>query len=407
MTSVSLQADAWRWPIPKTLLLVLAGVLMMVPPMTVDMLLPNLNAMADELSRSPADVRQVVPFFFIGLGLGHFIWGPMSDRFGRRPALLGGMAVYAFASIGAYFATSLDALLWLRVLQGFGGASGFLLGRAILRDCFEGRELGWAISVASGVFALAPVFAPLLGWSVGGFLGWRATLGVTTVYCLVMLAMVLFVLPETRLKSRPLSADYLFGGVWRILASRQSRHYLILGVFVAALLPLMLSNLPALFVNQLGVSRFALTLILSASGLVIIVGQVANARIISRFGSAAACALGGGCIFATALIFAALVVLGHFGFVMLTVLALVFFSFYMIAYSNVTAKVLDPHGEQVGLTAAFFGVATTSGGSAMTAVVNSLSDTTPGSFASAYLIYAVLVMVLAVWPLLAWPKRRA
>ncbi len=398
------QASDWPWAIPKPLFLVLAGMLMMVPPMTIDMIVPNLNAIADELGKSPSAVRQVVPFFFIGLGLGHFIWGPMSDRYGRRPALLGGMAVYGLASMTAFFAPSLEVLLGLRLLQGFGGASGFLLGRAILRDCFQGRELGWAISVSSGVFGAAPVLAPLLGWSVGSLLGWRATLGATTAYCLLMLLLVALVLPETRTKSRPLSASYLLGGVWRIVTTRKSRHYLILGVFVAALLPLMLSNLPNLFVNTLGVSRFAMTLILSASGLVLIAGQVVNARVIGRFGSGVACALGCFCIFAAAIVFGTLVAMGLFGVLMLAALALFFFSFYMIAFANVTAQVLDPHGDQIGLTAAFFGIATTSSGSAMTALTNTLVGSSVLSFTLVFLVFAVLVMLLSAWPLLAWRK---
>lgn len=372
----------------------------MVPPMTVDMLLPNLNALAEDFGQAPAAVRQVVPFFFIGLGLGHFIWGPLSDRNGRRPALIAGISLYAVASLSAAFAPNLSVLLALRVLQGIGGASGFLLGRAILRDCFQGRALGWAISVSSSFFAAAPVVAPILGWSIGGAFGWRATLFVTTTYCFVTLALVVFVLPETRMKSRPLSADYLFGGIAKILANRQSRHYLFVATVVAATLPLMLSNLPNLFVNQLGISRLALTLILSASGSVIVLGQAMNARVIRHFGSRKACLLGAGMTFACTASFGALTATGWFGLIMLVALTQVFFSLYLVVYTNATALVLDPHGDQIGLTAAFFGVATTTGGSTMAALVNSLSDGAPESFALALFGFSLVVLILSAKPLL-------
>ncbi len=393
-------ATDWSWPIPKIVLLALAGLLIMVPPMTVDMLLPNLNAIAADFGQAPAAVRQVVPFFFIGLGLGHFIWGPFSDRYGRRPALIAGIALYAIASLLAAFAPSLGSLLALRVVQGVGGASGFLLGRAILRDCFQGRELGWAISISSSFFAAAPVLAPILGWSVGGAFGWRATLFVTTGYCLLALLLVVFVLPETRLKSRPLTAEYLLGGVGKILAHRQSRHYLLLATVVAATLPLMLSNLPNLYLNQLGISRLALTLILSASGSVIVLGQAMNARVIRRFGSVRACVLGAALSFVCTASFGALTAAGLFGLIMLVALTQVFFSLYLVVYTNATALVLDPHGDQIGLTAAFFGVATTTGGSCMAALVNSLSDGGPGSFAVALVSFCLLVLLLAIWPVL-------
>lgn len=395
----------WSWPIPKMLLLALAGLLIMVPPMTVDMLLPNLNAIADDFDQRPAAVRQVVPFFFIGLGLGHFLWGPISDRYGRRPALIGGLLVYGAASLLAAFAPNLTSLLALRVLQGFGGASGFLLGRAILRDCFQGRALGWAISVSSSFFAAAPVVAPLLGWSVGGAFGWRATLYVTTGYCLLTLLLVIFVLPETRLKSRPLTANYLIGGVAKILAHRQSRHYLLVATLVAATLPLMLSNLPNLYLNQLGVSRLALTLILSVSGSVIVLGQVMNARVISRFGSVRACVLGAALSFACTAIFGALTAAGLFGLIMLIALTQVFFALYLVIYTNATALVLDPHGDQIGLTAAFFGVATTTGGSCMAALANSLSSGGAAGFALALVGLSLAVLLSAAWPLVRGDRR--
>ena len=138
---------------------------MALNPLAMDMMLPALpnigSAFHIVLANRP---QEILSTFLIGFGVGQFVMGPMSDRFGRRPVLLGGMTVYFVASILAISAPSFETLLLARTLQGLGTSATRVIATSIVRDCYAGRRMASVMSLAMMVFIAVPVVAPSFEW---------------------------------------------------------------------------------------------------------------------------------------------------------------------------------------------------------------------------------------------------
>ena len=143
-------------------------------PVSTDLYLPSLPAMTKAFGTNVAQVQLTLSIFIAGFAVSQIIFGPLSDRFGRRPILLIGLWVYFIASIGAVFVESIDALIIWRFVQGVGAGSGPVLARAVVRDLYEGDAAARVLSFMSSAMALAPLVAPILGGQLQVHFGWQA-----------------------------------------------------------------------------------------------------------------------------------------------------------------------------------------------------------------------------------------
>ena len=145
-------------------LVVLVAMLMALNALAIDSMLPALPAIGEALGVGDANQRQwVVTAYLLGFGLSQIVYGPLSDRYGRRPVLFVGVGLYVGFSLLAAFAWSFEALLAARVLQGIGAASTRVLAVAIVRDQYEGRRMAQVMSLSFLVFLGVPIIAPSLG----------------------------------------------------------------------------------------------------------------------------------------------------------------------------------------------------------------------------------------------------
>ena len=178
-----------------TLLLSL-GALSAFGPMSLDLYLPAFPSIASTLRVSTGDVQLTFSACLIGLGLGQLVYGPLSDRFGRKPPLVAGLLLYVVAAVLCAVAPTLAMLTVARLLMGLGGCAGLVISRAIVRDCFEGPALARSFSVISSVSMLAPLVAPALGAAVLHVASWRAMFLVMAAFgvCCLLAALLL---PET------------------------------------------------------------------------------------------------------------------------------------------------------------------------------------------------------------------
>lgn len=181
-----------RWP----LLIVLAS-LAAVAPVSTDLYLPGFPAMGDELGASASAVQLTLTTFLVGLAAGQLVMGPMSDRFGRRPPLLASTAVCVLAGVACALAPNIAVLAAARLVQGFSGAGGMVIGRAVIADLVTGRAAARAFTLMVTVGGVAPVLAPLVGGLLSGPVGWRGMLWTVAGLCVVMFVGVLLVLRET------------------------------------------------------------------------------------------------------------------------------------------------------------------------------------------------------------------
>jgi DHA1 family bicyclomycin/chloramphenicol resistance-like MFS transporter len=134
--------------------------IMALNPLAMDMMLPALPNIASAFHIAAANRPQaVLSIFLLGFGVGQFVMGPLSDRFGRRPALLGGMMLYVIASLLAIAAPSFETILLARALQGLGTSATRVIATSIVRDCYAGRRMASVVSLAMMVFIAVPVIA--------------------------------------------------------------------------------------------------------------------------------------------------------------------------------------------------------------------------------------------------------
>lgn len=184
-------------PPPPAGLLLLLSILFSNGILAATMYLPSLPSLGTELG-APADALPLtLTFYFITFAGGQLICGPLSDRYGRRPLLLGGLVMMAAGSAACALVDSLPALLWARAAQGLGAASAMASGRAIINDAYERSQAVRATSVVSAALAIAPIIAPMLGGLVEQFLGWRFNFWIAGGITLAVLAILLLRLPET------------------------------------------------------------------------------------------------------------------------------------------------------------------------------------------------------------------
>ena len=166
----------------------LLGALTAMTAFATDMSLPALPTLGIAFDAPPERVQLTLSLFVLGYGGGQLFYGPLSDRFGRRPMLLAGLAVYTLCGFACALAPDIEVLLLARLAQGLGGCVGPILGRAIVRDHWSGVRAAQTLSYVTFVFALAPMVAPLLGAALLERFGWRAIFLAFGVFGLLLLA---------------------------------------------------------------------------------------------------------------------------------------------------------------------------------------------------------------------------
>jgi DHA1 family bicyclomycin/chloramphenicol resistance-like MFS transporter len=185
-------------PMGFTEFVIVIAAIMALNPLAMDMMLPALPNIAAAFHIDAANRPQMVlSIFLVGFGVGQFVMGPLSDRFGRRPVLLGGMTVYGIASLLAIAAPSFETLLLARALQGLGTSATRVIATSIVRDCYAGRRMASVMSLAMMTFIAVPVIAPSFGQAVLLLAQWRGIFIVLMLYGLAALIWSALRMPET------------------------------------------------------------------------------------------------------------------------------------------------------------------------------------------------------------------
>src|SRR6202167_2846278 len=178
-------------------------------PLTMDMYLPSLPAIGQALGASTVQVQLTISSYLIGFAAGQIVYGPVSDRIGRRPVILAALVLYGVATIVCAVAQSIEILIAVRFVQALGGAGCIVLARAAVRDLYSGVRAGRELSLMGLITAFAPIVAPTIGGALEMAYSWRAIFFLLMVFALFAAAMAARFLPETlppeRRDSRPFS----------------------------------------------------------------------------------------------------------------------------------------------------------------------------------------------------------
>ncbi|AXV35738.1 Bcr/CflA family drug resistance efflux transporter [Aeromonas hydrophila] len=180
---------------PLILLLVL---LVLFSPLAIDIYLPAIPQMAEQLGAEVTLMQGTITWFLFSMGLGQLLVGPLADRYGRKPIALGGVLLYGLSALGAGFAVSLGELMLARVLQGFGACATSVAAFSVVRDSYGPKKSGQMISYLNGAICFIPALAPLLGGWLTAKAGWSANFWFMAGYAVIVGSWLLWRMPETR-----------------------------------------------------------------------------------------------------------------------------------------------------------------------------------------------------------------
>ncbi|WP_460775862.1 multidrug effflux MFS transporter [Microbacterium sp. GXF7504] len=267
-------------------LLATLGFTASVGPLATDMYLASFTDIAQEFSAPASGVQLTLTAFLIGVCLGQLFLGPLSDRFGRRPVMLIALAVFAAAGVGATFSVSIEMFVALRAVQGFSGAAGVVIARAIAADLSTGRTAVRALSLIAMVGALGPLLAPPIGGAVAEVAGWRGVMAVLALASVAMFVAAAIMVPESfpRERRRPGGMVAAFGAYGHLLRDRAYVGYVVAFATSFAAMLGYISASPFVGQRILGMSPFVYALSFGAAGAALVLAQMTNARLAPRVG---------------------------------------------------------------------------------------------------------------------------
>lgn len=271
------------------------SMLLGIQPVTTDLYLPGLPALTQDLGATVAQAQLTLSGMLLAFGLSQLVLGPISDRFGRRPVLLGGLSVYLVAAIGSALAPSMEALLGWRIAQGVGMGASVMCARALVRDLYSPEAGARAISKGlSGLGVIACLSVPL-GGVLAEFFGWRVALGALAVFGAVTLGMVVLRFEET-LASRDLRAlrpGALLRTWAMILRHPTFRAFALLAASTYGGVFTVLAASSFVFIKLLGLSRIHYGAVMLLMPLAYLGGTFLCRRLLLRLGVQRTVAIGG------------------------------------------------------------------------------------------------------------------
>ena len=272
------------------LIVSLLALLMGTQPIATDLYLPTLPGLAAELKSPMGSTQATLSALLFAFGFSQLLLGPMADRFGRRPVLLGGLSVFMLASIGSVLAGDIGALVAWRTLQGMGMAAAVVCARAMVRDLYAPTEGARIMSKALTGLGLIALASPLLGGVLASTVGWRHALAAIGVFGAVCLALVALAMPETLRERNPnaLRLAPMFAMWARILRHPTFTAWALLIACTYGGLFAFLAGSAFVFIDVLGSSRMAFGLYLAGSSVSYIVGTFWCRRWLLRHGLAGA-----------------------------------------------------------------------------------------------------------------------
>lgn len=365
----------------------------------VDAMLPNLPAISDTFHLTQDNERQlVITAYLIGFGLPQIIYGPLADRFGRKPVLLAGCGLYVIFSALTAFAPTFELLIVARVLQGIGAAATRALPASIIRDCYVGRQMAKVMSLSFMIFMAVPMLAPSLGASVALFASWRWVFGVLTVFGAVVGVWVALKLPETLHPEdrTPISPSRIAQNFAVALKSRQGMGYAGAMTFLIGALFGFINSVEQVFHEVFArPAVFPLAFALMAGGMSL--SSLCNAWLVERMGMRALSHRALLAFIAISVLHAGVAISGHETIITFSVLqAAAMFSFGLMS-GNFNAMAMEPLGHVAGSAAALQGTISSLGGSLVGFYIGQQFNHTTVPITVGYALCGVLTLLCVLY----------
>ncbi len=373
--------------------------MMALTALSVDIMLPALDQIRDDLGVTVDNRQQlVVATYMLGFAVGQVIYGPLSDRFGRRPVLFAGLGLYIVAAIACVFSSTLDNLLAWRLVQGFGNAAPRIIAVAVVRDTYGGRKMAEVMSFVMMTFIIVPVIAPSIGGLILLVGDWHEIFVLLGIFAALMFGWAALRLPETRAPEdrAPLSLAWLGGALRTAITTRVTIGYtLATGLLFAALLAYV-SSAHQVFTVVYGLgATFPLVFGVTAVGMAL--ASLLNGRFVGRLGMRrmSHAALLGFLAVGLALALAARLAEPPPLPLFMTLLAVALFCFGLIM-PNFNAMAMEPMGRIAGTASSFVGAITTGMAALLGGWVGQRYDGSVVPLTDAFAGFALLGLVIVL-----------
>lgn len=259
------------------LLVVMTG----IAPISLYILVPALPVLATTFGRDISIAQMTVSLYMVGIALSQLIMGPLSDKFGRRPVLLSGLALMVAASVACIFAETLPQLIAARFFQALGGASGMVVSRAIIRDIYERDRVASMISLVIAALMIGQMVSPLTGGLIETAFGWRAIFYAVTIGALAVAVGIAIALPETR-RNRAVGSGGFRSDVRTLIKSRAFIGYVMCQVLASQIIFTFAGGGPYIVVTQMGRTSAEYGAWFATTGFAYLVGNLLCVRFAPR-----------------------------------------------------------------------------------------------------------------------------
>jgi DHA1 family bicyclomycin/chloramphenicol resistance-like MFS transporter len=354
------------------------GLLSAIGPFAIDMYLPALPSIGQTLGASTGAVQASLMAFFISLGIGQLIYGPVSDMVGRKPPLYFGLVLFGLSSIGCALAPNVHTLIALRFLQGLGASAGMVVPRAVVRDLHTGHDAARLMSLLMLVFSVSPILAPLTGSLLIEWAGWRSVFWAVTIASAMALVLLFTSLRETRSAGERAKSDVrsALRGYALLLRDKHFLGLVFIGAFGISSFFAYLANSSFVLIDHYGLTPREFSLAFSANAAAFIGVSQFTGKLGKRFGLVPMVKFA---VTGYAAVLTALLVMNLLGNDTLEVMfALLFIGYGFLGLVVPTAAVLalEEHGAIAGTASALMGTLQFVTGAAVMAVVGIFADGT-------------------------------
>lgn len=266
---------------PISLLVAMTG----LGPFTMQIIIPCLPGMAVALAVPYGTMQLTLTLYLVGVALGQLLYGPLSDRFGRKPLLLGGLGLFVLGTLGAALAPSAGWLILARVAQAVGSCAGLVLGRAMIRDTWPRERSAAILGYVSTAMAVAPMIAPLLGSALAEAFGWRATMLACLAFGAVLFPVMWARLPETLASPAPLPGlAGMLGAYAQLLRLPLFRAYIAVNAFSTAVFFAFAAGGPLVVIDGMGHAATTYGAAMMLISVAWMAGTFTSARLVARRG---------------------------------------------------------------------------------------------------------------------------
>lgn len=269
------------------LLFIVLGAIGALTPLAIDMYLPAMPSIAKDLGTTAGQVQITLTAYTAGFAIGQLLHGPLADSYGRRPVMLGGIFLFAVAAVVSATTHGIDALTYVRAAQGFAGAAAAVVIQAVVRDMFDREDFARAMSFVTLVITIAPLVAPMIGGYLAVWFGWRSIFWLLAVFALIVIAMVLWKIPETLSEEnrQPLHFRSTMKNYLQLCRSGQAMGLIMAGAFSFSGMFAFLTAGSFVYIDLYGVSPSEFGYLFALNIVAMIGMTTLNGRFVKKVGS--------------------------------------------------------------------------------------------------------------------------